>query len=155
MVSFASALDRSMETIKRPPPAPLGDYQVRVTKMPDTPEQFTSKDGTEFDRLTFQCALVAALDSVDHDELAAFGKVEGTPVRHVFLFNKSDEQKFEATLNRLKNFLKSMGIDTDSGSLGEKLSETPNCQFGATIEHRLDPQDAMVVYAEIGKTYAL
>jgi hypothetical protein len=155
MASFASALDRSMEDIKRPPPAPTGSYQIRVTKMPDTPETFNGNDGTPYERMTFNCQIVAPMDDVDADELAAFGKVEGTPLRLAFIFNTADEQKFEGTLNRMKNFLGHCGIDTSSGTLSEKLAETPNAQFGGTVEHRLDPKDPMITYAEIGRTFAI
>ena len=155
MPSFASALDRSMETIKRPPPPPLGSYVAIVTKMPDPAESFSGKDGTTYERITIQMKILSALDDVDPYELADFGQINGVPLRMNFLFNTSDENRFEQTLNGLKDFLSKCGVDGDSGVLGERLSELPNCQVGVTIEHRADPKDPMILYPEISRTFAL
>ena len=154
MPSFASALDRSLETIKRPPPPPLGSYIALVTKMPDPAESFAGKDGTTYERVTIQMKLLSPLDDVDPDEVTAFGQISGVPVRLTFLLNTADEQKFEQTLNRIKEFLGRCGIEGE-GSLGEKLSELPNCQVGVTIEHRADPNDPLILYPEISRTFAL
>ena len=157
MLSFATALNREVETIKRPPPLPVGSYVFRVTKLPDPPEKFTAKaSGVAFERLTFVCAALSALDDVAPEELAAFGDPAGTPSSHTFLFNTQDETAFEGTLNRVKSFMEQCGIDMTTGTLGEKLIEIPNAQFGATISHRLDPNDPSgVPFAQIDRTFKL
>lgn len=155
MAKFADALDRSLETIKRPPPLPIGHYVMRVTKMPDPAEAMQGKDGTPYEKLTINVATVSASDDVDPDELAAYGNVGGVGMRVDFIFNGEDEMKFEGTLNRLKEFMAKCGIDADSGALGEKLAELPNAQFLGEVKHRFDPNDANVVYNEIGRTAAL
>lgn len=151
MAKFADALDRRMETIKRPPPLPLGHYIFRVTRMPDPPEEMDSKVG-KMEKMTVQIAAVAASDDVDPDELAEFGQVAGVPARIDFLFANEDANKFEGTLNRLKNFLGHCGINADEGALNERLAELPNCQFLGEVKHRFDPNDSEIVYTEIGRT---
>jgi hypothetical protein len=155
MARFSDALDRNMEEIKRPPPLPIGHYLMTVTKMPDPPAEMQSDKGS-FERLTVPVQIVSATDDVDPDELEAYGNVAGAPLRLDFIFNTSpgEDQKFEGTLNRLKEFLGKCGVDTSSGSLSEKLTELPNCQFIGEVKHRPDPNDSNIIYNEIGRTTA-
>lgn len=155
MPSFSDSLDRKLESIKRPPPPPIGSYVMRVTKMPDPPEKFDGKDGTVYERITFPLQILSPLEDTDPDEIAAFGNVTGVLLRRQFLFNTSDEQRFEQSLNQVKTFLKHLGIEADDMSLSEALSMSPNCQCGGTIEHRLDPKDPDNLFAEITKTFTL
>lgn len=153
MARFSSALDRAAETIKRPPPAPMGWYRARVTKVPDAPREI---EGKPYEILSIPLALVEAHE-VDDADLAAFGKVEGTPTRIDFVFNTdpNEEQKFESTLNRLKNFCTQLGIDTTEGTPKMWLAQMPNAQLLVEIKHRMDPNDETQVYAEVGRTAAL
>lgn len=151
MPKFADALDRSAETIKRPPPLPLGHYIFQVTKMPDPPVEMDTKVGP-MEKLTVLCQAVAPHDDVDPDELAEFGQVQGVPARIDFLFSSEDKNKFEGTMNRLKNFCEHCGVDVSQGTVGMWLTELPNAQFLGEIGHRLDPNDSEVVYAEIKRT---
>lgn len=153
MARFADALNRDMETIKRPPPLPLGNYRWRVAKMPEAPREI---EGKPYEILTINVQAVEALDDVDPDELKAFGKVAGTPARVDFIFNTDpdEEQKFEGTLNRLKEFLEKCGIDA-SGELKQALSQCPNAQFIGEVAHRVDPNDDSIIYAEIKRTAAV
>lgn len=151
MAKFADALDRSAETIKRPPPLPLGHYIMRVTKMPDPPEEMDTKVG-KMEKLTISVASVSPLDDVDPDELEAFGNPSGVPLRIDFLFSSEDENKFEATLDRLKRFCGYCGIDVTAGSLSSWLTELPNAQFVGEVKHRLDPNDSEITYSEVGRT---
>lgn len=151
MPKFADALDRSAETIKRPPPLPLGHYIFQVVRMPDPPEEMSTKIGP-MEKLTVQCAAVAPSDDVDPDEVRDFGNVQGVPMRLDFLFNNEDANKFEATLNRLKMFCEQCGVDISSGSVNEWLSQLPNAQFLGEVSHRMDPNDPEIFYAEIKRT---
>jgi hypothetical protein len=156
MAKFADALDRSLETIKRPPPLPIGHYVMRVVKMPDPAEEMTGKDGTTYEKLTINVQTVSASDDVDPDELQAYGNVAGVPMRIDFIFNTEDDMKFEGSLNRLKEFMARCGVDVEeSSTLGEKLAELPNTQFLGEVKHRLDPNDPNVVYNEVGRTTSL
>jgi len=150
MAKFSEALDRAVEDIKRPPPLPLGNYIFRVTKMPDPPREV---QGQEAEILTISVAVVQPMEDVDPDALEEFGNVVGSPARVEFYFNTApDEQtRFEQTLNRLKIFLESCGVDT-SGSLKEALSQIANAQFVGEIGHRSDKNDHEIQYAEIRKT---
>lgn len=155
MARFSEALNRSMETISRPPPPPQGHYVMSVTKVPDPATEMKGKDGTLLEKYTIPVTIISAHDDVDTDELAAFGNVAGTPLRIDFIFNTSDDMKFEGTLNRLKEFMDRCGVDVSDGVLMEKVSELVGAQFLGQVTHRLDPNDASIVYAEVGKTYAL
>lgn len=157
MPSFADALDRSMETIKRPPPAPLGNYVARVAQMPGETRKTAGKDGQTYEILSFPMELIEPMDDVDTDDLEAFGKVAGTRVRNDFMFNTTpgEEGKFEGTLNRLKSFLGHLGLDADRGTLKEAIAESVNAQCLVQISHRQDPNDAEVFYHEIARTAPL
>lgn len=154
MPSFSDALNRAAETIKRPPPLPVGHYVLQVTKMPDPPEQMNSKVGV-LEKLTIQCQSVSPHDDVDPDEIADYGNPAGVPLRLDFLFNTEDEAKFEGTLNRLKNFCAACGVNVEEGSVSEWLTELPNAQFLGEVKHRPDPNDPDIIYTEVGRTAAL
>lgn len=154
MARFSDALDRTMETIKRPPPLPLGHYIMSVVQAPSAPEPLNSQKG-DYEKLTIQAKVHSAWDDVDPDELADYGNVMGTPMRIDFIFNNdpAEEAKFEGTMNRLKSFLDHCGVSYTAGDrLGEKLAELTNAQFLAEVRHRVDPNDPEVVYNEIGRT---
>lgn len=154
MPRFAEALDRSAETIKRPPPLPEGYYIARVTKMPDPPEEMDTKAG-KMEVLRIPMASVAAHEVNDPDALEAFGNPAGVPLRMDFLFSNEDNNKFESTLNRFKNFCSHIGLDTTTGTMGEWLRSMPNGQCLVLIGHRLDPNDSNNVFAEIKQTAPL
>lgn len=155
MASFADALNRSTETIKRPPPPPIGHYVMQVTKMPGAAEPMNSAKFTG-EKLTINVAIVSPLDDVDEDELADFGNPAGFPLRLDFIFNTAadEEMKFEQTLNRLKTFCVNCGIEEEGKNLGEMIAELPNTQFIGELKHRLDPNDPESVFPEIGRTTA-
>lgn len=153
MARFADALDRSMETIKRPPPLPIGHYVLGVKKAPNPPEAMNSAKG-DYEKLTVELQVIAPSDDVDPDELAEYGNVAGVPMRIDFIFNLDPEetQKFEGSLNRLKSFIGHCGIDVEGGTLGEKLMELSGAQFLGEIKHRPDPNDSEILYNEVGRT---
>jgi hypothetical protein len=150
MSRFADALNRAAETIKRPPPLPVGTYNFRVTKTPDPATSIDTKVG-KMEKLTVNVAVVEAIE-VDDDEIAEFGDVANQPSRLDFLFSEVDENAFERTLNRFKMFCEHCGIDVKSGTMGSWMQELANAQFGGEVGHRIDPQDDTNVYAEIKRT---
>lgn len=152
MPSFADALNRNMEDIKRPPPPPIGHYIMRVSKMPDAPAKITGKDGTNYERLDFPIQIVAPTEDIDPEEIAIFGDVSGVNLRMSFLFNTTDDNRYEQTLVQLKQFLAKLGIDAETGTLSMRLAEAVGCQFIGELTHRPDPKDANIMYPEIGRT---
>lgn len=152
MAKFADALDRSMDTIKRPPPLPIGNYIFRIVKMPEPPREI---EGKTFEILKFPCAVVSAMDDVDPEGLAEFGKIEGAPISLDFIFNTdpTEERAYEMTLNRLKDFLAKAGVEGDT--LKEQIARCANAQFMGEVGHRPDPNDSANVYPEIRRTAAV
>lgn len=155
MASFADALSRSSETIRRPPPPPIGHYIMQITKMPGAAEPINTAK-FQGSKLTFAISLVSPSDDVDTDELEEFGNITGVNLRLDFMFNEApgEEIKFEGALNRLKEFCEKCGIDTEGKSVGEFLTETPGCQFLGELRHRSNPNDIEEVYPEIGSITA-
>ena len=157
-MKFSDSLNRRMDDIKQPMPLPIGHYIWAIEKMPDV-DTFTSKDGDEFERVTFQiaCAGVATdFEDVDEDELAEYGDPAGARNRKTFLFNTNPEKEndFDRSLAGLKRFLGHAGmpVDDDSKSLEELIAESIGMQFYGQVTHRLDPKDDEIVYAEVGRT---
>ena len=150
MPRFADALNRSAETIKRPPPLPVGTYIFRVTKQPDPPQEMNTKNGI-MDALRVPVAVVSPVE-VDQSDLDAFGNVQNQPARIDFLFPREDENGFERTLARFKMFASHCGIDIEDGTFGSWLQEINNCQFSGEIGHRIDPNDESNIYSEIKRT---
>lgn len=152
MARFSDALDRNLEDIKRPPPLPVGHYLFAISKVPDAPREI---EGKPYEILTINCTVVEPLDDVDPDDLEAFGKVAGTPSKIDFIFNTDpdEEQKFEGTLNRLKEFCQKCGVE-DAANVQQMLAMLPSTRFMGEIKHRIDPNDDSIVYAEIGRTAA-
>ncbi|HLP67270.1 MAG TPA: hypothetical protein VK181_07105 [Rhizobium sp.] len=152
MAKFSDALDRSMDDIKRPPPLPVGNYIFRIAKVPEAPREI---EGKTFEILKFPCQVVSAMDDVDPDDLAAFGKVEGAPISMDFIFNTdpNEERAYELTLNRLKEFLARAGVE--GATMKEQIARCANAQFIGEVAHRADQNDANNVYPEIRKTAAV
>jgi len=150
---FADMLDRKAEDIKAPPAVPLGHYLFQVKKHPDK-EEIKAQSGIVYDRLRFQAVIVSAQE-VDEDDLEAFGKVQGIPMRVDFWFNTEDDNKFEGSMDRLKRFLVALGIFEDGIDLSEALAASPGAQFLGEVTHTPDPKDSERIYSEISRTYAV
>lgn len=155
-MDFTSALDRSVEEIKRPPVPPVGHYVWSITAHPEKEDFESKKTGDTFDRLTFVVSAVEARDDVDPDELEAYGNVAGYKTRKTFLFNTTEgkDTDFERSLFNLKRFLEHCGLDL-KGNLSEALADSVGAQFVGELTHRPDPEDPEVVFAELGRTAEL
>jgi hypothetical protein len=154
MARFADALDRNMEDIQRPAPLPPGHYVTRVSKAPGMPREIAGKP---YEILTINLEVISAQEDVDPEMLEAYGAVAKAPLRLDFIFNTDPEekQKFESTLNRLKQFIENCGVEVQGGQLKEALASVVNAQLIAEVRHRMDPNDPEVVYAEVGRTAAI
>lgn len=151
---FTDALDRKMEEVKRPPNPPVGHYTWQVKKHPDSDSFDSRNSGKTFDRLSFQMACISASDDVDPDDLGEYGDVNGFITNKSFLFDNEDEQAFERSMYNLKRFLEHLGVDP-ALSLSEALAACVGAQCLGELKHRPDPNDAEIIYAELGRTAAL
>lgn len=151
-MKFSDSLDRKLEEIQRPPNPPIGTYQWAVEKTPAY-EEFTSKAGDGFEKLTFLLSCVEATDDVDPDDLAAYGNVQGMKQRKQFFFPTGDDKATEYARSEfnLRRFLDHLGID-ETLSLGEAINACVGSQCLAELTHRPDPNDDEIVYAEVGRT---
>ena len=154
-MKFTDALDRKLEDIQRPANLPAGHYIWTITKHPEI-DEFTSKAGDPFSRITFLVQCVAPTEDVDPDEIEEFGTVAGALCRKVFLFNESESEKqgFERNMFQLRNFLGHCGID-ESLPVNESLAATVGTQFIGMLNFRPDQTDPEIIYTEVGKTTAI
>lgn len=152
-MKFSDSLDRKLEEIKRPPNPPVGHYIWQIDKHPEI-EEFTARStGAEFERVTVTLSCVSACDDVDPDDLAEYGNIQGYKSRKTFMFPTDPDEKasYERSLFNFRRFLGHAGVDEDL-ALNEAMAECIGKQVMAELEHRPDPQDPEVVYAEVGKT---
>lgn len=152
-MNFADALTKAAEDVKRPPNLPIGSYGWII-------KSYSVEDKDEYEILNFQNQCVQVMDDVDADDLAAFGKAEGTPQRLSFIFNKGSdgesEKRSAQTLFRLKRFLQDHVQCWGEGmNLKDALAEAVNKKFGGYVRWRPDKDDPEIQYAEISKTFPL
>lgn len=149
---FSDSLDRKLEEIKRPPNPPVGHYIWQINKHPDI-DEFTSRAGDDFERITFHLTCVGPGDDVDPDELNEYGNVAGYRNRKTFLFadSEADQANFDRSMFNLKRFLGHCGVD-EGLSLTEGLAASVGAQCLSELTHRPDPEDTEVIYAEVGTT---
>ena len=154
-MDFTSALTQNVDQFERPPIPPIGHYLTQVDKHPDQ-EDFTSKEGKTFDRLTYILKIVSAGEDVDEDDLAAFGNVNGYILRKTFIFSRdeADKTSFDRSLFQLRQFLEHLGVETEDRPLNEALADSVGQACMTELKHRPDPRDVEIVYAEAGKTTA-
>lgn len=152
-MKFSDALDRKLEDIQRPPNPPRGHYVWQVAKHPEVDEFTSARTGTDFERVNFQLRCVSASDDVDEDDLADFGNIQGYVQSKTFLFPTSEDEKasYERSLFNLRRFLGHCGVD-ENIPLNEALAASVGCQVLGELTHRPDPEDAEVIYAQVGKT---
>lgn len=155
-MDFSQALDRKLEEVKRPPNLPIGHYTWQINKVPEQETFESSRTGDTFDRLTFQCVCVEAADDVDTDDLEDYGNVAGALNRKSFMFTQNEEEKasWDRSLFNLTRFLKHCGVD-ESLSVEQGINDIVGHQFIGELNHRPDPNDAEIIYAEIGRTAAV
>lgn len=152
MVDFASIANKKLADVERPPLPPIGHYSWAVIKLPELSE---SGDG-RWEILNFPVRATAALDDVDPEELAAYGKVENIVQSHRFMFSKEDETEFKKTEYRLRKFLEDhLKCGDESMSLNEAINASLNAQFVAPIVHRQDKNDPELFHANLGSTAPL
>jgi hypothetical protein len=153
-MKFTDALDRTMESVKRPPNPPVGHYTWQVKKHPENDSFDSRNSGKTFDRVNFQMVAIEPQDDVDPDDLNEYGDVAGFITNKSFLFDNGDEQAFERSMYNLKRFLEHLGVD-EGLALSEALAACVGTQCVGELKHRPDPNDAEIIYAELGRTAQL
>jgi hypothetical protein len=154
-MKFTDALDRKLEEIERPSNLPAGNYIWTSSKHPEI-DEFTSKAGDPFSRVTFMLQCVNPSDDVDPDELEEYGNVAGAMNRKVFLFNESEAEKqgFERGMFQLRNFLEHCGLSPDM-PLNEALAASVGTQFLGELKFTPSRDDPEVIYTEVNRTAPL
>lgn len=151
MASFTDILKRKAEEIEPPKKLPIGTYLFAI---PSVPKSDTLK-GDKWDVLDFELVCLQPMDDVDAEALADYGSVQGKKLRHRFMFDKEDENRFNQTLFYLKQFMtETLGIDAEGKDIAELISEVPGHKCLATIRWRTDntPGREARVFEEIGNT---
>lgn len=148
MPNFADIASKPVADIERPPLLPVGTYRWRVTKIP---EQTSVGQDNQWDVVNFACQVVEVLDNVDREDYK--GNPIGVPNRVSFMFDTTDEVKFEQTLFRMKTFLeKHLKVAEAGMAVTEALNASQGAEFLGDIKWRPDKNDQEVFYAEIGNT---
>jgi hypothetical protein len=154
-MNFNEVLNTAVSAIERPPTVPIGEYKAFVEKIPSID---TIADG-RFDICDFQMHLTQALDTVDADELKAYGKINGVRQRLRFMFNRDpdEETNFKRSLYNLKRFLVDHLQIDDKGddALKQMLNDAVNKACIVTIGLRVDKNNPEIMYSEITKTAPL
>ena len=154
MPNFDEIANQVMDTVERPPLAPLGDYVFQVTKLPEPVREITSDKGS-WDALEFNLRGVRPTEDVDAELFAAFGDAKSIFVRKSFLFTKDEADKagYGNTLANLKDFLSiHLGIDS-SLSIKEAINASVNKQCIGTLKYRTLPDGTQI--HDIGRTAPL
>lgn len=153
-VDFNKALNSAVESIERPPVPPVGHYVWQITKVPVMEKR--GKDDM-YQVVEFPLQAVSVFEDandVDPDDLKAYGKVTGIRDRLTFMFDTTDDARFQQTLFRLKTFLKDhLKLDVNENTpLKEALNMAVNKRFVAPLSHRPDPQNPETLYTQVGRT---
>lgn len=146
-LNFADVAAKKAEEIERPALPPVGEYRFKVLKIP---EQTKVGQDNMYEVVTFN---VQALEAIDADMEDYRGDVNGIFNRVAFMFDTTDEEKFEQTLFRLRTFLeKHLKCFEPDMALNEALNNSVGQEFIGTIKYRQDKNDSELFYAEIGRT---
>lgn len=150
MPRFADVLDKTIESIERPPLGPKGMYVFRCRGTPK------KNDRKEYEVLDINAVAVRpADDSVPLDALQAYGDPQNILVKRSFFFATDDDAKFAAAEFQLRQFLeKTLGIDP-SLSLKEALAAVPGREFIGELDYRPDDSNPDVLYHELKKSAPL
>lgn len=148
MPNFADIASKKLAEVERPPLPPVGTYRWRVTKLP---EQTKVGQDDMYEVVTFHVQAQEALDNVDMADYK--GEVNGIFNRVQFMFDTTDEAKFDQTMFRLRTFLeRHLKVADESMSINEGLNASAGAECLGDIAWRQDKNDNEMFYAEIRKT---
>lgn len=152
MPNFDAIADQVMETVERPPLAPLGDYVFVITALPTRRD--VSSDKGSWEALEFPLQAVQPGQDVDPDLVKSYGDLKNIRVRKTFMFTKDEGDKagFQTTLANLKDFLtKHLGLP-DNMSIKEGINASVGQKCVGELRYRADPNNKETQYHEIGRT---
>lgn len=153
MVNFNDVLKTKGGDIERPPLIPIGTYRGAIAKCQQ------GEAGQDWDTIDFQIGLIEPQSDVDMDELAKYGSLKSTQVRHSFMFSKKgdDEAATARTLFNLKRFLgETLKVeDLENMSIKEALGQVQGRQLLVNIGLRPDKNDPDTFYNQVKKTAPL
>lgn len=152
-MNFNEALEMNTEEVKRPPALPAG-YYTAIVKSYDFGE--LESDKGKWDTVDFKMEFISAdEDSVDPDELAAYGELEGTVRTHRFMFPHDNARGQASTIANIKDFLeKHLECGIEGMTMKEAIAEAPNHQCRVEINHRPGRVEGEV-YDQIRRTLPL
>lgn len=140
--NFTSVLDKPADSIKPPPPFPIGTYLAAVEGQP---ADGTAKTGTAYKEFAYKILQPGA--DVDTAALA-----EGFPDGIQGKIIRGQSTRFylsEEAVYRLKNHMvDDLGIDPSGKTLKEMLSEVPGRQVYVTVAHA-PSQDGTRMYHQV------
>lgn len=152
-MNFNDVLKTKGNEIERPPLIPVGTYRAAVAKCAQ------GEAGQDWDTIDFQLGLIEAQSDVDPDELAKYGSLKSSQVRHSFMFSKKgdDEAATARTLFNLKRFLsETLKVENiDNMSIKEALTQVQGRQLLVQIGLRPDKNDTETFYNQVKKTAPL
>ena len=158
MANFADIANKKAAEVEKPPLCPIGDYVMMVVNDPQPVAK--SSDKGNFEIVDFEFQGVIALDTVDQDEMKAFGKPAGVRVRHSFVFNTDpdEEANFDRTLYNMTRFLVDvLKVGDDSMSVSQLLGNAKGAKAQVDVGHRPDnrPGKENEIYPDCKKVLPL
>lgn len=137
-VDFSKILQKQATEIEKPKPLPIGSYVAVNQKLPD----FKGVGKNETPAAEFALVVLAPMDDVDPEHLAAYGDVKGKSVRHRMFLTEGTEYRTKEEL------VNAFGIEEAGKNLGQMFNETINKQVIVKIRHRPN-DDGTDIYAEV------
>lgn len=129
-VDFSKLLSKPLDTVKKPPPLPQGNYEGVIAKY-----EFGDNNTNKTPYARFEITVTAPGEDIDHAQLP-----EGVefPLKRKFRqdFYLTDEADW-----RLKEFIESLGINTSGRTFAETVPETLNLPVVAHMVQQNSTKD--------------
>lgn len=148
--NFASVLDRPADTIKRPPPYPMGHYLAVVDGTPARREVGQNKTPAWDFNLKILQPQADVLESEAFQQFNAEvpDGIAGKTIRHTLF--ETDQAAW-----RMKQFLaEHLMIDSSGKTMRQMLAEAPGRQVIVEISHR-PSEDGTETYTQVKSTAAV
>lgn len=128
---FKQLLNKKVDDSKRPPLLPAGDYEGQIVSWKADERDYKQGEGP-VPVVVFLCQITAPGEGVDAEDLK---DAEGKPFdpagrRFSVDFSLKPDEDY-----RLKEFIQSLGIDTEEKSFGETLPDTTRAPIFMTVTH--------------------
>jgi hypothetical protein len=137
MVDFTSLLEKKTDDVEAPALLPAGSYLMTIAQY-RTGE--SSKQKTPY--VEFDLKIAQAMEVEDQEGLAKVRNLTDKTLKTQFYLS-------EDALFRLKDFLAKTGLPTEGRSFAEILSEVAGAQIIGIVSHRVNPNNAEQIFAEV------